>query len=72
MRCFLGSEGCMHRIVAMQSEISMKPLYQGMTHYLEALACYEQAGFELLSLSVVTRDGLAIQEMNCLMRRRTR
>jgi hypothetical protein len=67
VRCFQGSERCFNRIVAMQSEISMKPLYQGMTHYLDALECYEQAGFELVSLSVVTREGLAIQEMNCLM-----
>lgn len=45
------------------------PIYKGEPHYLEALACFE-AGFELISLSVVTRGNMRIQTLNCLMQRR--
>lgn len=68
-QCFRGASGCLDAIHAMQSEISVQPLYQGMTHYTDSLELYEASGFKLVSLSVVgMRDG-AIQEMNCLMRK---
>jgi FkbM family methyltransferase len=65
-----GAEGCLDSILALQSELSVVPLYEGMPHYLEALPTYERAGFKLFNLSVVSRtpDG-GLQELNCLMRR---
>lgn len=70
MNVFAGARGCLDRIVALQSELSVAALYRGMPHYLEALNAYEQAGFSLYHLALVTRtqEG-GIQELNCLMRK---
>ncbi|CAK0775075.1 FkbM family methyltransferase [Gammaproteobacteria bacterium] len=70
IKCFRGSIGCHDKIFALQSEISMRHLYEGMTSYLDALALYESAGFKLVLLTVVSRTSAQlIQEMNCQMRR---
>jgi hypothetical protein len=56
--------------VGIQSEISVIPLYEGMPHYTESLACYEQFGFALMNLFVVnwTPDGRVV-EYDCVMAR---
>jgi FkbM family methyltransferase len=67
---FKGASGILPHIRGLQSELSIHPLYVGMPHYLEALAEYEKAGFELVNLAVVgRRDNGALQEMNCLMQK---
>jgi FkbM family methyltransferase len=70
LNVFEGSRGCLDHIVALQSELSVAPLYEGMPHYLDALRAYEQAGFSLYHLALVTRtlEG-GIQELNCLMKK---
>ena len=70
LNVFEGARACLDRIVALQSELSVAPLYQNMPHYLEALRTYEQAGFSLYHLALVTRtqEG-GIQELNCLMKK---
>jgi FkbM family methyltransferase len=71
LEVFKGASGVLDCIVGLQSEVSVQPLYDGMPHYLDALACYEQAGFELHNLSIVGRsfEG-GVVEMNCYMRKR--
>ena len=56
--------------MGLQSEISVIPLYDGMPHYTESLMRYEQFGFELTNLFVVsrTRDGRVV-EYDCVMAR---
>ena len=73
LKVFAGAQGCLQSIQALQSELSIVPLYQNMPHYLESLATYERAGFQLFNLSVVsrTRDG-GLQELNCFMKRNGR
>jgi len=73
LKVFAGAQGCLQSIQALQSELSVVPLYQNMPHYLESLATYERAGFQLFNLSVVsrTRDG-GLQELNCFMKRNGR
>jgi len=67
---FRGALGSLDYVVGLQSELSVRPLYHGMPHYLEALSIYEAAGFALFDLSVVTRaPGGALQELNCFMTR---
>jgi FkbM family methyltransferase len=70
LEVFKGTSGCRTLIHGIQSELSVRPVYEGMPHYLEALDTYESAGFELDNFSVVARrsDG-ALVEMNCFMRR---
>jgi FkbM family methyltransferase len=63
-----GASGCLDQIMGIQSEISVIPLYVGMPHYTESLAQYEQLGFELMDLFVVSRapDGRVV-EYDCVM-----
>jgi len=73
LKVFAGAQGCLQSIRALQSELSIVPLYQNMPHYLEALATYERAGFQLFNLSVVSRTGDGgLQELNCFMKRNGR
>jgi FkbM family methyltransferase len=67
---FEGASGCMDQIMGIQSEISVVPLYEGMPRYTDSLARYEQRGFELRNLFVVSRtaDGRVL-EYDCVMAR---
>jgi FkbM family methyltransferase len=56
LEVFAGAAGVLDRIVALQSEVSVRQIYAGMPSYLEALATYQQAGFDLTGLYPVTRD----------------
>ncbi len=68
LEVFKGASRCIDTVLGLQSEISVQPLYRGMPHYLEALATYENAGFELYNFSLVLRTrSRAVQELNCLM-----
>lgn len=66
-----GAEGCIDQVVGIQSEVSVRPIYVGMPHYLDALRVYEQLGFELHGLAEVARDPAqrGITELNCVMMR---
>ena len=70
LEVFSGASGCVERILGLQSELSIRPLYKGMPHYLEALQRYENAGYRLFNLSVVNRVATgALLELNCFMER---
>jgi hypothetical protein len=70
LEVFRGASGIISKILGIQSELSIQPIYRDMPHYLEALEAYESAGFELFNLSVVNRvDTGGLLEMNCFMRR---
>lgn len=47
----------------MLSELSVKPIYEGMPHYTEVLRFYESLGFSLHSLHIVNRvdDGAVLE-----------
>lgn len=64
-----GSTGCIDRILGLQSELSVEPLYEGVPHYLDALGSYEDLGFRLHRLEELWRDeqSLALIEMDCIM-----
>lgn len=70
LEVFRGAEGCIGQIDGLQSELSIKPSYKNMPHYLEALEVYERSGFELYNLSVVDRlSNGGLIELNCFMKR---
>jgi FkbM family methyltransferase len=72
LQVFAGATGILDRVVGLQSELSIVPLYNGMPDYLDALMTYKQAGFQLHNLSVVNRvQGGGLLELNCFMRRRS-
>ncbi|MFH1304044.1 MAG: FkbM family methyltransferase [Planctomycetota bacterium] len=69
---FKGGEKSLGRIVALQSEIAILPLYEGMPDYMESISAYREKGFELTGLFPVSRDqqSLILIEMDCVMRRK--
>jgi len=70
LEVFKGGRAVLSGIVGLQSELSVLPLYEGMPHYLEALATFEAAGFELHNLAVVNRSAdNGVIELNCQMRK---
>ncbi len=71
LEVFKGVGAVMERVVALQSEISQIPLYDGMPDWKESLAAYEAAGFQLSGLFPVTMQNLAAIEFDCLMVRRS-
>ena len=68
-------EGCgryLGHMVALQSELSVKPIYRQMTNYLTALATLSEAGFEVSGMFPVNRDAdLRVIELDCVMVRVT-
>ncbi len=64
-------EGCgrrLEQVLALQSELAVKPLYEGMTQYLDAMSYMNERGFELTGLFPVLRDEhLRIMELDCVM-----
>ena len=47
LQAFAGAMAMLDRIVAVQSEVSVIPIYEGMPDYMTAITTYRTAGFEL-------------------------
>jgi FkbM family methyltransferase len=63
-----GGANCMGRILAIQSEVSVQAIYEGVPNYTDAIAELNALGFELSGLFPVTLDRkLRLIEMNCVM-----
>ena len=58
-------------VVALQSEVSVIPIYAGMPRMPDAIALYEAHGFELTGLFIVSRDEATQRaiEFDCVMAR---
>jgi len=70
LEVFAGASGCIDGIVAIMSEVSVIPWYEGMKSYKESLAIYESSGFRLTNLSTVSRNsGGHVVELNCILSR---
>jgi FkbM family methyltransferase len=64
---FKGALESMKQVVAIQSEISFIPIYEGMPTYLDSFRLYEQNGFRISGLYPVSRmENLALVEMDCV------
>jgi FkbM family methyltransferase len=65
-----GAAGCLGRIHGMQTEVSMRPIYEGMPGYVESITMLEGLGYTLTGLFAVSRDShLRVVEMDCVMAR---
>ena len=63
-----GAGGCMDRIVAVQTELSVIPIYEGMPGWLEAMGSLSSRGFQPTWMSPVTLDGpVRVLEFDCVM-----
>ena len=69
-----GAEGCWEELVGLMTEVSLKPIYEGMPDITESLDAVREAGFDVTGLFPVCRDRRtgAVIEMDCVARRRER
>ncbi len=74
LRVFEGAEGVLSRIVGLQSELSVLPLYEGMPGYLDALAAYAAHGYAPTGFFPIVRTQpyLVLCEFDCVMARHER
>jgi FkbM family methyltransferase len=67
---FRGTQKINKNLIALQSECSHIPVYDNMPNWIESLKEYERAGFKLIGLYPVNRDGYYYIESDCLMVKR--
>jgi FkbM family methyltransferase len=69
LEVFSGLGGTYEMISALQSEISVIPIYQDMPHLADSIVFFEKAGFKLSGMYPVTQDENTLQviEFDCLM-----
>lgn len=65
-----GARGCLDLIFGLQSEISVRSIYDGMPSYTESLTRLQDAGFAVTGIFPVQRDNqLRVVEFDCVMTR---
>jgi FkbM family methyltransferase len=70
LKVFRGAANALPNILALQAEVFVHPVFKHAPHYLEALREYEQAGFKLVNLLLVSRTRSGdLMCMNALMKR---
>ena len=63
-----GASSCLASIAALQSEVSVQPIYDGMPNYVESIAAMNQLGFEVAGMFPVIHDYLLrAVEFDCVM-----
>jgi hypothetical protein len=63
-----GAEKALGQIAALQTELSVKAVYEQMPYYLDTIARLEQMGFEITGLFPIARDNaLRVIEFDCVM-----
>ena len=69
LEVFKGASNSLSRIVALQSELSVKAIYDGMPGYLDTLAVYSDNGYLPSGLYPVSRnkDGLSLLEVDAVL-----
>jgi FkbM family methyltransferase len=66
-----GAAGVLPGILALQTEVSFRPVYHGMPGYEDSLRAFQACGFGVVDFMAVNRDsgGLCAIEMDCVMAR---
>lgn len=65
-----GAAGCLGRVAALQTEVSLYPVYKGTPSFEESREAFGNAGFETAALFPVARlDGWRLAEMDSVMLR---
>ncbi len=69
LEVFKGLGGKYDKIFALQSEMSVIAIYQGMPHLTDSISFFEKAGFELAGMYPVTQEEstLSVIEFDCIM-----
>lgn len=71
LETFKGADTILKNIFAIQSEVSVLQLYEGVPNWTESISIYEAAGFRVAGLFPVTWDSFNVIEYDCLMTKST-
>jgi FkbM family methyltransferase len=67
-----GASASMPSILALQSEVSVKPIYEGMPNWTDAIGVCKSLGYEVSGLYPVNRDkNMSVIEFDCVMHKTT-
>jgi FkbM family methyltransferase len=69
MEVFKGLGDKLQNVVALQSEVSMIPIYENMPHWTQSISIFEEAGFGVAGMFPVSWDAGRIVEYDCIMTR---
>jgi FkbM family methyltransferase len=71
LNVFRGAAGCLDRIAALQTELSIQPLYEGMPPFDQVMHEVMNAGFHVTGMYPAARNkqDLTIIEFDCVMAR---
>lgn len=67
LEVFMGLGALREQVRALQSEVSVIPIYDGMPHWTYGVSEYEKFGFAVAGLFPVNMDGDQVIEFDCLM-----
>ena len=62
-----GAEECLPRILGLQSEVSVLPIYDGMPGYLDAIRELTDRGFDLSGIYPVSYHGMSVVELDVVL-----
>jgi len=69
LEVFKGLGNKLDRVTALQSEVSLISIYEGMPHWTDSISLYEQAGFGVVGMFPVNRDSGRVIEYDCLLQK---
>lgn len=70
LEVFKGLGSTIEQVAAIQSEVSLIPIYEGMSHWTNSIAAYEASGFSVVGMIPVNRDGIRVIEYDCFFTKR--
>jgi FkbM family methyltransferase len=67
LEVFAGLGDALSYVCALQSEVSLVPIYEGIPHWLETISAYEKKGFGVVGMFPVVRDSNRVIEYDCVL-----
>ena len=67
LEVFTGIGDNLKHVIALQSEVSLIPIYDNMPNWTESISTYEKAGFGIAGMFPVVHDSSRIIEYDCLL-----
>jgi len=65
-----GAKESLGKVIGIQSEVSVKKIYEDMPDWLNAIALYSSLGYEVTGMYPVSRDDkLIVVEFDCILRK---
>lgn len=69
-----GAESTLNKVLALQTEICFRPIYNGMSGFADSISHFRARGFEVVDFVPISNDpdDLCAVEMDCVMARKIR